>query len=948
MPVVHRIRLHAMRRTRRRMYFAFVLLVVPVGSAAQAPLSSALPADPDVVAGTLDNGLTYYVRANQRPEHRAELRLVVNAGSILEEDDQRGLAHVVEHMAFNGTEHFQKQEMVDYLESIGMEFGPSVNASTSFDETIYQLRVPTDDVEILQVAFQILEDWAHGISFDPEEIDQERDVVIEEWRLRRGAGARISDQQIPVLFRGSRYAERLPIGTVETLESFSRDELIRFYETWYRPDLMAVVAVGDFEPEAIVQLVRNHLGGIPAREDPLERPTFDVPRTAPTRFSLATDPEATSSQITLLTLLEPRRTRTLGDYRDALVEGLATGMLNDRLGELARRADPPFLAAGVGRGDLVRSTGAYQLGALVPEDGHVRGIEAVLTEAERAARHGFTPTELERAKLDLLRARERVYADRDNQPSSRFANEYVNHFLTGEPYPGVSFEYEAARALVPEISLEEVNEVSRRNLGSSNRVVLASGIEKPGVILPSEEELTALFESVTTAEIEPWEDRTLDQPLVAVLPEPGRIVEEDRIEAVDVTVWRLSNGATVWLKPTDFREDEVVLRASSPGGWSRSRPDEHISAMFADVVARDGGVGDFPRIDLEKALAGKAVRVSPSIGQNSEGLSGSASPRDLETLFQLSWLYFTRPRRDEVTFEVMLGQLRSQLENRDVSPITAFADTLSAILTGHHPRARPLTVEALGGLDQDRALAFYRDRFASVEDFVFVLVGALDPEVIRPLVERYLGALPAVEREDGWVDLDIDPPDGVVQKVVRRGIEPQSRTAMVFTGPFEYTHENRLRIRVLASVLESRLRENLREVLGATYSVSASAGYEDVPEPRYSMQISFGSDPGRAEELRAEVFEEIERLKADGPTEEEVGTALEQERRSLETSMESNGWWASQLTYHAEAGTDPGLIVDRSREAAVTVASLREDARRYLPDDRYVVVVLLPEGDGND
>jgi len=935
------------RQTYRGGLFASLLLFALAGSAtAQDPLSALLPMDPDVMTGTLENGLTYYIRANNRPENRAELRLVVNAGSILEEDDQRGLAHVVEHMAFNGTEHFQKQEMVDYLESIGMEFGPSVNASTGFDETVYQLQVPTDDTEILQTAFQILEDWAAGISFEPEEIDQERNVVIEEWRLRRGAGARISDQQIPVLFQGSRYAERLPIGTVETLESFSRDELIRFYDTWYRPDLMAVVAVGEFEPDAILELIRSYMGGIPAPEVPLERPSFDVPLTGPTRFSIATDPEATGSQISLLTLLEPSHTLTLGDYREALIEGLASGMLNDRLAELARRPDPPFVAAGVGRGSIVRATSAYQLSALVPEDGHARGIEAVLTEAERAARHGFTSTELERAKLDLLRGRERLYTDRENQPSARFAGEYSNHFLTGEPYPGIGFEYDVARVLVPAITLEEVNEVARRNLGASNRVVLASGIEKTGVVLPSEGELTALFESVTAAEIEPWEDSALDQPLVADLPEPGRIVEEDRIDEVDVTVWRLSNGVTVWLKPTDFREDEVVLRATRPGGWSRSTPDEHLSATFADVVARDGGVGDFSNIDLQKALAGKVARVSPSIGQNSEGLSGSASPRDLETLFQLSWLYFTSPRRDEETFEALLTQIRSQLANRDASPLTAFGDTLSATLTQHHPRARPLTVESLDGIDLDRALAFYRDRFASAEDFVFVLVGALDLETVRPLVEQYLGALPAAERDDHWVDLDIDPPDGVIEKVVRRGIEPQSRTAMVFTGPFEYTHENRLRIRVLASVLEGRLRENLREVLGGTYSVGVSAGYEDIPEPRYTIRVTFGSDPERAEELRAEVFEEIERLKGDGPTEQDVNTALEQERRSLETSMESNGWWASQLTFHAEAGTDPGTILDRSREAAVTVEAVRTDAGRYLPDDRYVVVVLLPEVEG--
>jgi len=473
--------------------------------------------------------------------------------------------------------------------------------------------------------------------------------------------------------------------------------------------------------------------------------------------------------------------------------------------------------------------------------------------------------------------------------------------------------------------------------------VLVSGIEKPGVTLPEEEDLTALFESVTSAEIEPWEDSALDQPLVAELPEPGRIVREERIEEVEVTIWHLSNGAAVWLKPTDFREDEVTLRATSPGGWSRSPLEDHLSASFADLIAREGGIGDFSRVDLEKALAGKVAGVSPSIGQHSEGLSGSASPRDLETLLQLSWLYFTDPRRDDEAFQSLLSQMRSQLQNRGASPIAAFADTLSVTLTGHHPRTRPLTTESLDAIDLDRAMDFYRDRFASAGDFVFVLVGALDLDAARPLIERYLGSLPGVERDDEWVDLDIDPPQGVVERVVRRGIEPQSRTAMVFTGPFEYTAETRLRIRVLGSILESRLRENLREVLGGTYSVSVNVSYDDVPEAHYTIQVAFGSDPARAEELRAAVFREIARLKAEGPDPEDVGSVIEQERRSLETSMESNGWWASQLTYHAEAGTDPTIILDRSREEAVTVESVRDDARRYLPDDRYVIVVLLPE-----
>lgn len=915
------------------------------GIAAQdIPLEMPLPVDQAVRMGRLDNGLTYYVRENTRPENRAELRLVVNVGSILEEADQRGLAHLLEHMAFNGTEHFAKQELVDYLESIGMAFGPSVNAYTSFDETVYMLQVPTDSAEVVATAFQILEDWAHGLTLDPEEVDQERGVVIEEWRLGRGAAARISDQQLPVMFAGSRYADRLPIGEPDVLESFPQEAIERFYRDWYRPDLMAVVAVGDFDPDAIEALIRERFSGIEARPDAPARSTYPVPDADSTRYAVASDAEATTSRVAVLTFQEPRTVGSLGDYRQTLVEGLVNTMLNDRLTELSQRADPPFAFAGTGRGRFVRPKSAYQLVAVVPEDGHERGMEAVLTEAERAARHGFTETELERAKLDVLRARERVFNDRENQPSARFAGEYVNHFLTGDPIPGIEFDYQVAQVLLPGIGLDEVDAVARQNLAADNRVVMVDAVEKPSLEIPGVSTLAAVFDRVRGAELEPWVDTALDQPLVAEAPQGGSVVEEGALDELGVTTWRLSNGVTVWLKPTDFKEDEVLLRATSPGGWSNASLDDHLSALLSATLVSQGGVGAFSLIDLQKALAGKTVGVSPSIGERTEGFTGQASPADLETLFQLVWLHFTEPRRDETAFEAFRNQMRAILANRDAVPQAAFSDSLTAALTRNHPRAAPVTVASVDELDLDTAMEFYRDRFASAEDFAFVLVGAFEVDEVRPLVERWLGGLPAAPREDGWVDLDMDPPTGVVEKEVRAGIEPQSQTVLVFHGPFDYTPDDRARIRVMASVLETRLRERLREDLGGTYSVSAGAGYEREPEPRYTLQVAFGSDPERVGELRAAVFEEIERLKAEGPTADDVSSALEGVRRSLETNLESNGWWASQLTFALDGQTDPLLLTDTERYDRIDTAAVQEAARRYLDDEQYVSVVLLPRG----
>ena len=558
-----------------------LIFSLPLSANAQIPMGSPLPMDPDVTVGELENGLRYYIRQNSQPENRAELRLVVNAGSVLEDDTQLGLAHLVEHMAFNGTENFEKQELVDYLESIGMAFGPSVNAYTSFDETVYMLQVPTEDPGPVATGFQILEDWAHQVSFEPEEIDKERGVVIEEWRLGRGAGARIQDQQFPIMFTDSRYAERLPIGKVEVLQNFPHEELTRFYNTWYRADLMAVVAVGDFDPAEIEQLIQTHFNRMPVPETPLERPYFDVPDHAETYYAIASDPEATGSQVGVLALQDPQEVTTVGGYRQALVDVLVSSMMNNRLQELTQQADPPFVAAFSGQGEFVRAKSAFQILALVQEDGHARGLEALFVEAERAARHGFTDGELERQKLDLVRGLELTFNDRENQESLQFASEYINHFLQGNAIPGIEFEYMAAQALMQTIDLDLVNEAARANLDQANRVVLANAIDKPGLTTPSQTDFEQVFAGVTSMEIEPYVDTTLDEPLVPEPPAPGSILSESVIDELNMTVWTLSNGVTVWLKPTDFKEDEIAMQATSPGGWSNSSLEDHQSAVIA-------------------------------------------------------------------------------------------------------------------------------------------------------------------------------------------------------------------------------------------------------------------------------------------------------------------------------------------------------------------------------
>jgi zinc protease len=917
--------------------------------AQEVPLDSDghLLLDPAIRAGELENGLRYFVRQNGRPEGRAELRLVLDAGSILEDEDQAGLAHFVEHMAFNGTENFEKQELVNYLESIGMQFGPSINAYTSFDETVYMLTIPTDDAEIVGTAFRILEDWADGVSFEPEEVEKERGVVLEEWRLGRGASARILDRQLPVILNDSRYADRLPIGDPEILRSFPVEALTRFYEDWYRPDLMAVIAVGDFDPDRMEDLIRSHFSGIEGPPEPRPRLEYGVPSHAETLFSIESDPEATSTSVAVLYKRPAEEDRGITGYRELLKERLYSGMFNGRLFELGQSQDPPFAFAGAGAGRFARDTDIYQIFAGVSDGGVPRGLEAALTEAERIARYGFTPGELMREQAELLRSMERMNAERNNRESASLASELVSHFLTGEPAPGVEVEYQLATLLLPSITLEELNaEAAGWFGGSGDRVVTVSAPERENVPLPTEAELVAVMAQAATAELEPWEDSATDAPLVAVLPQPAPVVEETYRDDIGVTAWTLGNGVRVLLKPTDFKDDEVVFRGFSPGGYGLQPEAEHLTASSAASLISQGGLGEFSMIDLQKVLAGKAASARPAIGPYSEAVSGSASPDDLETMFQLIYLNFAAPRKDPQAFQVLMERMRTVLANMGNSPGAAFGDTLGTTLAQGHPRAEPLSVERLDELDLDRALDFYMDRFGDASDFTFVLVGAIDLEEIRPLVERYLGGLPTAGRVETWRDTGIRPPDGVVEKTVRKGLEPQSQTAIVFTGPFEWSPEARLGMRALAGVLEIRLREVLREDLGGTYGVGVQGGYFRIPEVSYDFRIGFGSDPARTDELVRTLFAEIERLKAEGPTEDEVQKVVEAERRSRETDLRENGWWMAQLAAATESGEDPVYLLDTSLFDAVTVESIWEDARRYLNLERFVRVSLFPESGG--
>ncbi|MBA3886032.1 MAG: insulinase family protein [Acidobacteria bacterium] len=916
----------------------------PAQAARTAPLTQQLPIDPLVTSGQLENGVRYFIRRNARPEKRAELRLAVNVGSIHEEDDQRGLAHFVEHMAFNGTKNFPKQEIVAFMESIGMRFGPSVNAFTGFDETVYMLQVPTDRPAAMKKSFQILEDWAHNVTFDPVEIDKERGVIVEEWRLRRGASARMQDQQFPVLLQGSRYADRLPIGSMDVVQKFPHERLTQFYADWYRPELMAVIAVGDFEPVEIEALIEQHFGAIPASKTPKVRPSYGVPDHAETLFAIATDKEALGTSVSIYAKMEARDQATVGGYRRQIVERLFSSMLSARYSELAQKPDPPFIGAGTSRGQFVREKEATTLSANVKEDGIERGLEALFVEAERVARHGFTMTELDRTRLNMQRGIERALAEQHTQLSSSYATEYANHFFQQEPIPGIVYEHALYERFLPEITLDEVNALATGWLPPANRVVVVSAPEKPGVSIPDEPRLASVIASAAKREIAPYVDAADEEPLLADAPKPGSIARTTEIDYAGVTEWRLSNGITVVLKPTTFKEDEIVVRAMSDGGTSLASDDDYIAATTAAQVIANGGLGRFSAVDLGKKLSGKVASVRPFIGAIDHGITGSASRTDLETLFQLIYMTFTQPRADEQVFEIVTTRLRSLLPNQMNVPEVVFADAVQTILSQGHPRARTMTAEMVDEMDLQKSLAFYRERFANASGFTFVFAGTFDLEEMKPLVEQYLGGLPSSGTRETWKDIGMKPPSGVIEKRVEKGIEPKSRAAIIFHGPFEWTQEERIAIRVMSDVLQNRLRETLREELGGTYSVSAGAGYSRVPRSEYTMSIDFGSDPDRNDELVKAVFSEIETLKTTGPTERQVNDVREAMLRDHETNIRQNAYLLAQIAARYQAGESlQSLFVLPEYYNKVTPATVQSAAKRYLDTANYVKATLFPE-----
>ena len=927
----------------------------PIAPATPEPEANApLAFDPLVVRGTLSNGLSYYIRHNEEPRNRARIALVVKAGSVHEEEHQRGLAHFVEHMAFNGTERFAKQEIVDYLESIGSRFGAHLNARTGFDDTLYFLEIPTDDPEIAETAFQILSDWAYAISFDPDEVELERGVVLEEWRLGRGFGSRFEDSLLQALFGSTIYANRSPIGLPEVVEGATAELLREYYERWYRPDLMAVVAVGDFDVDEMESKVKQHFAPPPeggasqeqaAAGASTERPTITIPGHETPWIQVFTDAESPGSQFVLIRKLTPDAGQDKSAFRRYVVERLAFQMLNARLSERAKAEDPPFLFADAGRSRYVEPMDILTFSGWVETDGIEQGLEAMLEELQRVRLHGFTESELAREKSNLLRSVESFYKQREQIPSENFVGEYVDHFLNGTPAPGIEAEWQLYQELLPQISLEDFTDVVELWTKSEDTALL--------VVRPAETEsraddqlTTAALAQIMTAntlEVEPYADVLGDVPLLATIPTSGSITSEEHIASIDAQRWVLSNGITVIAKQTDFRDDEVEFSAFSPGGHSLVADEDYVSARYAAQLIGGSGVGSHDNVALEKLLAGKRVSVSPYIQELFEGFSGSASPEDLETMFQLITLFATEPRLDPAFFASYEARLRSVAEINASDPDSVLYDATRTVLAQEHFRRRPLTVELVDELSMERAEAVYTDRFADLGDATFIFVGAFDWDSLRSLTSTYLASLPATGRSEEWIDHGIDPPMGVEDHVVRSGIEPRGNTVLAFAGDMQWTRQEALTLNVAADMLGIRLRERVREQLGGTYGIWVDPNSYALPDMEYLVSVIFGSDPERTEELFQEVLTEVDWIR-EGGEQKYLDTVKEQWSTTREEQLRENGFWLGQIRAAMQRDESLAEIIGfEDRLNAITLEDVAAVAQRYFTPDMYVRVVLLPE-----
>ncbi len=921
----------------RRLLSLLLLFSVP-------GIAQTLPLDPAVKTGKLSNGFTYYIRHNTEPKNRVVFYLANKIGSMQEDDNQRGLAHFMEHMSFNGTKHYPKNKLVEYLQRAGVRFGADLNAYTGFTETVYQLPLPSDDTAIVRNGLQIMRDWAADATLETAEIDKERGVVLEEKRLRLGAGQRMQDSAFPLQMNHSRYAVRLPIGTEEVLQKFTPATLKKFYKDWYRPDQQALIVVGDVDVSTMEQQIKKLFGDLknPVAARPVQ--PYTIPLTGKDQFKVLTDPEQTTTQISI-TIKQPELAmKTKADFRDQLIRILYNQALAGRLRELSAKPNPPFTQAGAGMQGFMGGLDAFSVN-IVPKPGRIEeAFHTVWTEIMRIQQTGVTAGELERAKITWLTRMDNTVKESSKTPSSSYVQEYLEYFLKGTAAPGISTEASLTKELMAGITLSDVNAAVAKVIKDTDRDIFVYAPEKERAALPGEATVNSWIAKVKGEKLSPWKDEVNQQGLLSTLPAPGKVIKREKIDSVGMTILTLSNGVKVWMKPTDFRNEEITFTAFSEGGTSQYNDDLFLNAANAVQLVAANGVSTFSPVELGKMLTGKSVQVQPYIQERYEGINGAATPKDLETALQLTWLYFTSPRKDTVIFNNIISSSKASIANKHNNPEAVFADTVNLVLGQYHYRRQPVTVNRMDSINLDKAYGIYKERFANAGDFTFVFTGNIDTATFIPLIERYLGSLPSTANKEGAKDPGISIPEGKISKTVYKGKDNKATIRIFYSGKYQFNEANNTQLSALGAILQFRMIDRIRELEGGAYSPQAGVSYGKKPQSRYTFSVQITCAPGNVEKLITAVEEEIARIKAEGPTADEISKFVAERTRAAETQVRSNAYWKGYVVY-ALQNDEPvnGVLHPNALLNTVTIPSVQQTARQYIDNNNYIRLVLMPE-----
>ena len=923
----------------RKLTFS-ILTLLPFAVFAQ---QKQLPFDPAVRTGKLPNGFTYYIRHNEEPKKKVLLYLVNKAGSVLEDEDQRGLAHFMEHMEFNGTKHFPHNELVDYLQKNGVRFGADINAYTSFDETVYQLPLPTDDPKVVSSGMEIMRDWAQEALLDPTEIDKERGVVLEEKRLGKGAGERMQRQFWPVILNNSRYAVRVPIGLDTVLHNFKRPTIYRFYHDWYRPDLQALIVVGDIDVNQMEKDIKAQFSGLKNPVNEKKRVTYNVPLDGKNHFVAVTDKEMTATVAELIIKQPKLQLHTAAEYRESVIRQLYNSILGERFAELSRQASPPFVQGGANISGFIGNLDNFDASVVAKPGELEKGFKAVWTEVERARRFGFTRTELDRAKSNYQNQFESMLKEKNKTNSESYVREYQEYFLHGTASPGISYEYNLVTADLKTISLSDLNTLAKTAVKTTDRDILVLAPEKDKAGLPNEAMVSSWLKTIENGDLKPYVDKTNSQPLLSVLPVPGKIVSEAKDTSLNLITYTLSNGAKVVLKPTSYKDDQVLFSGFSPGGTSLYKDGDYQSAANAGLIPAFG-VGNYDPGQLDKFLSGKQVGVHPFIGDRSQGIQGSAEPKDLETALQLVYAYYTAPRRDSAIFTSIIERSKAGLANRASDPQSVFKDSVSATLYNNNIRKTGPSIEKINQVSLDRAYAVYKERFADASGTTFTFVGNIDTTAIKPLLEKYLASLPASHTGEQAKDLGIHIAAGIIKKEIYKGTEPKATVDLFWSGTYSFSPENNVTLDALKECLAIRLLERLREDESGVYAPGAYVQTSKYPDNRYLFIVQFGCAPQNVDKLTASTLDEVNKLKTNGPLQVNIDKWRAENLRERESEMQTNGFWLNFLTGQ-QNDNEPYSTVNtfNQRLGGVNTETVKAAADRYLSGDNFIRIVLLPE-----